>query len=181
MVLLTCLLIVIARVLDVSMGTLRMIMVVQGRRTWAFVLAFFEIIIWLTVVSGVITQLHTQPLYAVAYALGYALGNYIGMTVEQRLALGRQAVRIITRQGPEMAEVLRVAGRRVTQFDGYGRDGPVQELFLEIARREAVELVRQARECDPRCYFRVDDVRATSTAIAPVMRSPRWLGMLLKK
>jgi uncharacterized protein YebE (UPF0316 family) len=179
-VFLTCLLIVAARITDVSLGTIRTINVVQGRRTLALVLGFFEVLIWLLIVSRVINEI-SQPAYAIAYALGFALGNYVGMTIEARLALGRQLVRIFSRQGPEMASAMREAGLRVTQFDGYGRDGPVQELFIEIGRRHAANVIEQARVLDPKCFYMVDDIRLVSSAHAQVGERTGWRAALKKK
>jgi len=179
-VLLTCGLIILARIADVSLGTIRTIVVVQGRRTLAFVLGFFELLIWVSIVSRVILHLHEQPVYAVAYALGFALGNYVGMTIENHLALGRQVVRVITRQGPELAAALRQSGLVVTQFDGYGRDGPVEELFVEVERRAVPQVIRLARGQDPNCYYIVDDVRLASSS-APRKRTPGWRSILKKK
>lgn len=180
-VLLMCLVIVAARIADVSLGTIRTIMVVQGRRGIAFTLGFFEVLIWVAIVSSVITRLGEQPLYAVAYALGYALGNYVGVTIEQRLALGRQVVRVITRIGPQLAATLRGQGYRVTQFDGFGRDGPVQELFVQVDRRNTSRVVRDVREHDPKCYFTVDDVRMASTSALPIHQEGGWRGITKKK
>jgi uncharacterized protein YebE (UPF0316 family) len=179
-VILTCLLIVAARITDVSLGTIRTINVVQGRRTLAVVLGFFEVLIWVLVVSHVISKIH-EPVYAIAYAIGFALGNYVGMTIEARLALGRQVVRIFTRMGPELAAEQRERGFRVTQFDGYGRDGPVQEIFIEIGRREAAKVVAHARELDPKCYYMVDDVRFVSSPHAQQQASTGWRAVLKRK
>ncbi len=177
---LMCGIIVCARIADVSLDTVRTIVVIQGRRGLAFILGFFELLIWVSVVSGVISQVREQPLYAVAYALGFATGNYVGMVIEQRLALGRQVVRIITRQGPALAAAMREAGVRVTQFDGQGRDGPVQEVFIELERKQARQIITQARALDPRCYYLVDDVRLASSAELP-RSSFRWPGILQRK
>jgi uncharacterized protein YebE (UPF0316 family) len=165
-VLLTCALIVLARVADVSLGTIRTIMTIQGRRGLAISLSVFELLIWVFVVSSVIQHIGEHPAYGLAYALGFALGTFVGMTIEQRLALGRQVVRIFTRQGPEMAAALRETGYIVTQFDGYGRDGPVQELFIAVERREARQVLDQARALDASCYYMVDDIRQASSVTA---------------
>lgn len=177
---LTCVLIVVARIADVSLGTIRTIMVVQGRRMLAFVLGFVELLIWVAVVSRVIQGIGDQPLYALAYAGGFALGNYIGMTIEARLAMGRQIVRIISRVGPELAQELRTAGFMVTQFDGYGRDGPVQMLFVECPRRHTRQIIGEARRLDPKCYYSVDDVRATSANTVRAIQ-PTWKTAQKKK
>jgi uncharacterized protein YebE (UPF0316 family) len=157
-----CLIIILARIADVSLGTVRTINVVQGRRTLALILGFFEVLIWILVVSRVIQGAASRPIYAVAYAFGFALGNYIGMTIEAKLALGHQVVRIFTRQGADLASAMRENGLVVTQFDGVGRDGPVQELFIQIGRRAANRVIEQARALDPVCYYMVDDVRTVS-------------------
>lgn len=180
-VLLGCLGIILARVADVSLGTVRTIMTVQGRRGIALTLSVFEVSIWVFVVSRVIRDISHEPIYGIAYALGFALGTYVGMTIEQRLALGRQVVRIFTRLGPELAVAMREAGFRVTQFDGYGRDGPVQELLIEVERRAAKHVVARARALDPVCYYMVDDIRLASSASLPARGCGGWASVLKRK
>lgn len=180
-VVLTCLLIIVARILDVSLGTFRTIVVVQGRRGLAFVLGFCEVLIWIMVAARVISSDAQNPIYSIAYAFGFALGNYIGMTIEQRVALGRQAVRIITRRGAELASALREAGLRVTVFQGHGRDGPVEQLFVEVERRAASRIVAQARALDPMCYYIVDDIRFASSAAASRATESGWRSLLKRK
>jgi uncharacterized protein YebE (UPF0316 family) len=179
-VVLTCLVIIVARIADVSLGTIRTIFVVQGRRKLAFILGFFEILIWVTIVSSVIRQIHEQPVYAVAYAFGFALGNFVGVTIERRLALGRQVVRIITREGYALAHAFRETGLRVTQFDGMGRDGPVHEVFIEAGRHATNKIIAQAREVDPKCYFMVDDVRRASSE-TQIGEPAGWQAILKRK
>lgn len=176
---LNCLLIVVARIVDVALGTIRTINVVQGRRMVALVLGFVEILVWIFVVSQVINEIR-QPAYAIAYALGFALGNYVGMVIESRLALGRQVVRIITREGAELAAALRANELRVTQFDGFGRDGPVQEVFIQVDRYHAPEVVTKARTLDPQCFYMIDDIR---TASSPESRGAAdfWRTLIKKK
>lgn len=94
--------IVVARITDVSLGTLRTMNVMQGRRGVAWILGFCEILIWVFAVSKVIGNLQ-QPAYAIAYALGFATGNYVGMTFEKWIALGEQVVRVFTRAGAQIA------------------------------------------------------------------------------
>lgn len=156
------LIIIVARIGDVSISTVRTILMIQGRRGVAIVLAVPEILIWVFIVSRVVTDIREKPVYGIAYAIGFASGTYIGLAIESRLALGRQAIRIITRRGPELAAALREAGLRVTQFDGHGRDGPVQELFIEVRRKQTKTILSQARTLDPQCYYAVQDVRMAS-------------------
>ena len=158
-----CLLIYTARVCDVSLGVIRVIMVTQGRRVLAAGLGFFEVLIWVLAVSKVVQNLN-RPMYAVAYAAGFATGNYVGLTLERWAAFGHQVVRVFSRQGEELAEKLRGIGFRVTLFEGRGRDGPVHMLYAETERREVPRLLKESRKIDPRCYYVVDDIRVASTA-----------------
>jgi len=176
----TCLLIILARITDVSLGTLRTVCVVNGHKGRAWVLGFFEVLVWVMVVSKVIANLN-NPAYAIAYAIGAASGSWVGIAVEQRLAFGEQVVRIFSRKGREMAAQLREQGWRVTEFDGRGRDGLVELLFIEVPRKHAMRVAQIARALDPQCYFVVDDIRMTSAAMVRYHEPTGWRGVTKKK
>ena len=179
-VIITCLLIIGARITDVTLGTLRTVYVIQGRRGTSWVLGFFEILIWILAVSQVIQNL-SYPAYAVSYAFGFASGNYIGMTLEKWLATGRQVVRVFTRKGDRIATQLRSEGFRVTSFRGEGRDGPIDMIFIEIPRRKTSDITLFAREVDPKCYYIIDDVREASLSTIAFQQSTGWRAILKKK
>lgn len=181
-VVLTCLLIVLARITDVSLGTIRTIMVINGLRGVSWILGFFEVLVWILVVSRVISIVPDNPLYPVAYALGFATGNFIGITVEQRIAFGHQVVRVFTRKGPQVVEALRADGYAVTEFTGKGRDGPVDMLFIETERKSARDLLRDARKLDPDCFVVVDDIRLASAKLVEAQQqSGGWRSQLKRK
>jgi uncharacterized protein YebE (UPF0316 family) len=175
-----CLLIILARITDVSLGTLRTVCVVNGRKGWAWVLGFFEVLVWVLVVSKVIVNLNV-PAYAIAYAIGAASGSWMGITAEQYLAFGEQVVRIFSRKGREIAAKLRESGYRVTEIDGRGRDGHVELLFIEVPRKKAMHVANMARGMDPECYFVVDDIRMTSAAMVRFHSPTGWRGVTGKK
>jgi uncharacterized protein YebE (UPF0316 family) len=179
-VLLMCLGIILARTTDVSLGTLRTVFVVQGRRKLAWVLGFFEILIWVVVVSKVIQNL-SQPVYAVAYALGYATGNVVGITLENWLAFGEQVIRVFTREGNAIATQLRSEGFRVTKFVGEEGDGPVDMLFIESPRKKTSDITLFVREVDSTCFYIVDDVRAVSHAAIALHQPTGWRAIVKKK
>src|SRR5512138_1739126 len=156
-------LIVLARITDVSLGTLRMVAVIQGRRAFATVLGFFEAVVYVCVVAKVLLNMD-QPVYAVAYGLGYASGIYLGMLIEQRLAFGKQLVFLLTARGPELAEVLRAGDYRVAEVKGHVPEGERTILCVEVPRRDAQKLIRLASAVDERCNFIVHDIRLTEIA-----------------
>jgi len=161
-----------ARILDVSLGTLRSVSVIHGRRRMAFLLGFVEVLIWVVVVSQVIATVRDNAWYAVAYALGFATGNFLGITLEQKFAFGKQVVRVFTRRGPDVAAALRLEGIPVTEFEGRGKDGPIQMLFIELGRKDATRTLEKIRGLDPWCYYVVDDIRLASFARAPTSTRP---------
>ncbi|NUN13360.1 MAG: DUF2179 domain-containing protein [Myxococcales bacterium] len=175
---LTCVFIVLARITDVSLGTLRTVAVITGRRYLAFLLGFCEILVWVFAVSKVVQNLD-RPAFAVSYAFGFALGNFLGITIENRVALGNQVLRVFTRMGKEVAETLRAHGFPVTSFLGEGRDGPVSLLFIETRRKDAVTVTRVARDIDPACFYVIDDIRMASTAMQ--LHQPTGWRAIIKK
>ena len=179
-VLSTCLLIVLARIADVSLGTLRTVFVIGGRRYTSWVIGFIEVLIWVVVVSKVIHNLDNW-VYAVCYAFGFATGTFIGMTVEEHLALGQQVVRIFSRRGDDVAEALREAGYQVTVFDGRGRDGPVQLLFIGTARRRVSKVADLARSIDPGCFHIVDDIRVAGPLHPSIHLPTGWRAVMKRK
>jgi uncharacterized protein YebE (UPF0316 family) len=171
-------LIVLARIIDVSLDTIRTVSVVQGRRAFAAVLGFFEAVVYICAVAKVLLNMN-QPVYALAYGLGFATGTYLGMVIEQRLAFGKQLVFLLTPKGPDLAAVLRAGDYLVAEVKGHTREGDLTILCVEIARRETQKLIRLASVVDERCVSIVHDIRLTDFAMreATKLNKPKrsWL------
>ena len=99
-VFLTFWLIVLARITDVSLDTIRTVSIVQGRRAFAAALGFFEAVVYICAVAKVLLNMD-HPVYALAYGIGYASGTYLGITIERRLAFGEQVATLLTRKGAD--------------------------------------------------------------------------------
>ena len=154
-----------ARVADVSLGTLRTAFIVRGKRMLGFAVGFCESLVWVVVVAQVINNLN-HPSYVFAFALGFATGTVVGITVEGWFAIGEQVVRVFTVKGESMASTIRKQGSAVTMFSGSGREGAVQLLFIQVARRNTNKVIAAVRKFDPSCFYTVDDVRLASSALA---------------
>lgn len=152
-----------ARLCDMTLGTLRHLLVVRGLRMAAGCVALVESLIWIFAISSLLQNI-SHPMIAVAFSLGFAAGTLVGMTIEQHMKLGEQVVRLFTADGDTLAHRLREVGYRVTQFAGSGRDGRVDLLFIQVPRKRAHELSRMARQFDPGCFCIVDDVRTIQLA-----------------
>lgn len=153
----------VARLCDVALGTLRHVLVVRGLRALAACVALAESLVWIFAISRVLSNLE-HPTVALAFSLGFAAGTMAGMTIEQHLKLGQQVVRLFSAYGESLAERLREAGYRVTRFEGSGRDGRVDLLFIQVARKQAHLVSALARQLDPDCFCVVDDVRTIEQA-----------------
>ncbi len=118
-----------ARILDVTLGTMRIILLSRGWKRLAPLLGFVEVFIWVVAISQLVRNLTHFSSY-LAYAAGFAAGNYVGMWIEERLALGILSVRIFAVfEGDELSKRLADAGFGVTVLDGHGSGGPVKVLF----------------------------------------------------
>lgn len=178
------LLIFFSRVLDVSLGTMRIIFLSRGKRLLAPVLGFFEVLIWIVVVSQVIANL-SNWLSFVAYAAGFAAGNYIGMALEERLALGTLAVRMIV-PGTARPLIIKLhdAGYGVTHHDAEGSAGHVKVIYTIIMRKDLNNVMDMINEFNPKLFFSVEEVRTAHEGIFPAtsMGGQRnLLRLLLKK
>jgi uncharacterized protein YebE (UPF0316 family) len=132
-----------ARVVDVSVGTLRTISIIQGRTKIAFILAFIETSVWLLVLSAVLPKVIESPVLGVFYAFGFATGNVVGILVEKRLAMGHTNFRVITtRFAKEISNSLREKGFAVTTFEGEGKDGVVTEIYVASERKNLPLLIK---------------------------------------
>jgi uncharacterized protein YebE (UPF0316 family) len=148
-----------ARIVDVSLGTIRTICVVRGFRTTAVLMAFLEVVIWVYAVAGVFSHLD-QIINVLAYAAGFATGNAVGMWIEQKLALGLQMVSVYSRPpGTAISEALHRMGLNAATLDGNGRNGPVTVTVALVPRKRVAEVISQARTNDPDAEVVITDAR----------------------
>jgi len=151
-----------ARITDVSMGTVRQILIIRGRRGIASISAFFEIIIWILAISRVVTQLD-KIYYIFAFALGFASGNYLGSYIEERIALGYMFAYIVPKKrSNDLAQKLRKAGFGVTVIHGTGLKGPEPVYNMLFKRKDTQRLLRIIKKYDRNAFYTLIDVRAES-------------------
>ena len=164
----------LARILDVSLGTVRTIVVFRGHRILAAAIGFVEIIIWVLAAGQVLQNLGAWYLI-IAYAAGYGAGNYIGIWLESKMALGREMVSAISfRADGGLARLLRERGFQAIDVDAdMGRGPPVDLVFTVTRRRRVPELVRTILEADPEDQYSVTDVKFAHEGFEPAMLGPR--------
>lgn len=169
---LEALLIVSLRVVDVSIGTIRIILLTRGSRWRASGLGFVEVLIWVFAVALVVQKLD-DPVRMVAFALGFSLGTLLGATIERWIAIGTVLVQAVApTNSPSSAEALRSRGFRVTEVNGEGRDGEVRLVVLVIPRRELKTALGVIQSANPAAFVTVADV-----ALAPQWQQRSWVSI----
>lgn len=152
-----------ARIVDVSINTLRTVFMLSGRRRVAPIFGFFEALIWLIAIGQIMKNLDS-PLSYLAYAGGFASGIYVGMLLEEKLALGKVIVRVITAKPAQaLIEKLRDQGYSMTILNAEGgRGGAVNLIFTVIKRTELPVMRAIINEFDPETFFSVEAIRYAS-------------------
>ncbi|ARS35945.1 DUF2179 domain-containing protein [Pontibacter actiniarum] len=160
-------LIFLARICDVTLGTLRIVFVSKGNKTVAPILGFLEVLIWLIAMTQVMENLSNVASY-LAWAGGFAMGNFLGLRVEQKLALGQMVVRIITVEpADKLIHRLSGHGYRLTCIDARGTRGKVNLLFLIVKRKKLQHVLDIVRDYNPQAFYSVEDVRSVSELEVP--------------
>lgn len=147
-----------ARVVDVSIGTVRMILAAKGYRRIAPILGFFEVFIWITVVSHVFSTMSGVLSY-LFYAGGFAAGNYVGILIESKINLGFRSVRIITqKRGKEISDKLREASFGITTVKGEGLKGEVLLIYTVVAKSTVAQLLEIVDIEDDSAFITIEDI-----------------------
>jgi uncharacterized protein YebE (UPF0316 family) len=171
-------LIFLARVLDVSFGTIRIIFISRGRKFLAPTIGFFEILIWLVAIGKVMQNLSNVFCY-IAYAGGFAAGNFTGMWIEEKLAMGTLVVQIVTKKDAcGLIEHLRSSGYGVTAVPAEGSTGPVHIIYSVIKRSALQDFVGIVKKLNPQAFYSIEDVRFASKEIFPLRQSGYMKGFL---
>jgi len=154
------LLIFCLRLVDVSLGTVRMIMISRGRRKIAPVLGFVEVTIWVVAISQVMGNLD-NVFNILAYSGGFAAGTLVGMWIEDKLALGHVGISIISMtHGPKIVQKLRQANYGVTELIGSGRSGMVNLITTIVPRKDVEDVFQLVNQTDPKSFIAIDDIKA---------------------
>jgi uncharacterized protein YebE (UPF0316 family) len=169
------LLIFLARICDVTIGTIRIVMVAKGQKFWAPVMGFFEVLIWIITMSKVMQNFDNWMCYA-GYAGGFATGNFVGLLIEEKLAMGIVKIQIITnKEAHLLIEALKEAGYGITHHEAKGASEDVSILYSIVKRTEIPNVEEIILNNNPKAFYSIEDVKFVSQGIFPVRpESMRW-------
>ena len=153
------------RVMDVSTGTTRIIFVSKGYRYLAPIIGLFEVLIWLIAVTRIMENLDNWVCY-LAYAGGFATGNYVGMLLEEKLAIGHLLLRVITKkEANELIDALKDKGFGITTVQANGIDGEVALIFLILNRKHVENALAIVQQYNPLAIYTLEDIRKVNKGI----------------
>lgn len=161
-------LIFLAEVAVLTLGTVRTMVTVLGESKAAFLLGCLEMILWVFGTSAVMLKVGEEPFLGVCYAVGFACGNVVGIIAEKKLALGNVVVRIIsTCCGDEIAQAVRQSGFMITTVAGEGSDGPVTVQFVVCKRSDMKIVLRIAQQIDSELFYTFETAGGVSEVYSP--------------
>jgi len=164
-------LIFLARVLDVSFGTVRVIFISRRFKYLAPLIGFFEILIWLLAIGQIMKNLSNPACY-LAYAGGFAMGNYVGIRIADRLSLGVVLIRVVTeKDASQLVELLKSADYGVTSVDGHGTAGQVKVVFTIVPRKEVKRVANLIKKFNPKAFYSIEEVGFVEKGIFPVRKT----------
>jgi uncharacterized protein YebE (UPF0316 family) len=168
-------LIFIARIADVSLGTIRIVMISKGQKKWAPLLGFVEIFIWLLAMTKIFQNLDNWLCYF-AYAGGFAAGNYVGLRIEEKLAVGIVKIQIITRKNADkLIDNLKNAGYGITHHEAKGSNDFVSIIYSIIKRTQIQKVEEIVKATNPNAFYSIEDVKTVSHGVYPIKTaSRRW-------
>jgi len=153
------------RIFDVTLGTLRIIFVSKGEKYKAPIVGFFEVFIWIVIISQIISRANDLVAY-LSYAAGYAAGNYIGILVENKIAFGFQLFRVYTKRDPhELLQLLNKNGFGATLIKGEGAVSEVDIVEIVVNRKGANKVSELINTFDANAFYLVEDIRSKRKGI----------------
>ncbi len=160
-------LIILARIADQTIGTLRLVYLSKGYKVLAPVMGFFEVLIWIVAVSQIFQQLNNY-FYYLAYATGFALGNYLGLLIEEKLSLGKVVIRVFPKDNVDaIVSKLKENGYGLTIMDAIGTRGPVKIIFSILNRKSLGDFLSIIKQFDEESFYTIEDVRSSAKGVFP--------------
>ncbi len=161
MTILTYVAILVAKMVEVALMTVRMVLITKGERKIGAVIAFFEVVLWLLIVSTVLKDISSDPIKGVVYALGFSFGSYFGSKVEERIGIGVSEIKAIVKaeHGPEVVEHLRNQGYAVTVVEGKGKNLARHILFMYVKRKQVPEVIDDLTAVQGNAVITVSDTK----------------------
>ncbi|NEZ47051.1 DUF2179 domain-containing protein [Clostridium niameyense] len=151
----------VAKILEVSLMTIRTVLITRGEKLYGSIIGFIEVTIWLYVTSSVLSGIKDDPIRMVVYALGFTCGNYLGCVIEEKLAIGLLTINVIAseKDGKKLAEILRDKNVGVTIIDAEGKVDQKKMLIIHAKRKNREQIIRTIEESNINAMISINDIK----------------------
>lgn len=151
----------VAKVIEVSMAVVRIILINKGEKKIGSFIAFFEVLIWVILMATVLVDIQDDPIKIVVYALGFAIGQFVGSVIEEKLAIGAVRIEVIVKemQSEELSDYLRIQGYAVTTIQACGMKFPRTIMLLYVPRKKIKSVIKEINKINDDAVITVDEVR----------------------
>lgn len=164
-------LIFLSRVVDVSIGTIRIIFISRGWKLISAGLGFIEVLIWVVAIGQIMQNLDNTWAYF-AYAIGFSCGTYVGMLIEEKIAVGTVLFHVITKKpAPELIKELHASDAKLTTVKAMGDDGSVDIIYVVAKRKKAHEVYVLIKKYHPKAFLSVEDIRVVQDSLPYIKHS----------
>lgn len=156
-----CFIVCAAKIVEITIQSLKTCMMVKGQRVKAAALGFTECIIWGLVISTIIGTLGDNIFLLLFYCVGYATGLFLGSTIESKIALGTSNLELIAsdESTEKITEYLKANGKGYTVFEGHGSTDKMNMIFIVLPRKETPKVLKDIRkECDNKVFVVASEV-----------------------
>ena len=160
--LILCIKIFCVRILDVSLGTVRMIVTVKGNKLVASLIGFVEVLIWFLIVKEALNTEETSIFIALSYSLGYATGTFIGGILSEKFVSGTLSVQVVlSNSDHSIIDKIRDEGFAVSVVNAKGIDENIEKymLFMEIDKRKLNKLKYLIKSLDSKAFVVVNETK----------------------
>ncbi len=157
-------LIFFAKIIEVSLMTIRTVLLTKGQKFYASVIGFFEVIIWLLAVSSILTSITEDPLKVVVYAGGFSIGCYFGSWLEEKIALGLITIQIIVSysEAQELVDFIRENKIGVTLLEGMGKFEKRGILIIHAQRNQQEKIIQLIKSHNIKSVISSTEVKLVS-------------------
>lgn len=153
------LLILIARIIDVSLGTVRIILANKGIKLYSSIIGFFEVLIWLLVITTIMENLN-NPVTYIAYAIGFAVGTYCGICLEERISIGKVRLRIITKEDiVKMIDDLKPTKYVFVSDSVNSSEGKIRIINAFLERKYIPTVIKKVKQRDPDAFYTIEELK----------------------
>lgn len=156
-----CFIVCLAKIIEITIQSLKTCMMVKGERLKAAGLGFIECVIWGLVISTIIGTLGDNIFLLFFYCIGYATGLFLGSTIENKIALGTSNLELIANDDSteKITVYLKTHDMGYTVFDGRGSQDKMNMIFIVLPRKETPRVLKEIkRVCDNKVFVVASEV-----------------------